>query len=212
MLVRCESQDLTLQSLSSLVLSFLKSSRRESISEYDISTDNLQKNNFHSTVFEIDKIAIFSIFDSTILINFLFPKEGDDMGRSMIISVLVLFLCSVVPLGCSTSSDRPISQSDIPDLIGKWEGRYNPGGWPQRVTVQILNDSLEGNISFSTLTSSSGFAAKAFTGKIENGTLVVSWEKDCWINMKFGKEKMKLEGNIQTSASSKETLTLEKIK
>ena len=134
------------------------------------------------------------------------------MRRSMIISVLVLFLCSVVPLGCSSSSDRPISQSDIPGLIGKWEGVYNPGGWPQRVTVQMLNDSLEGNISFGTLTSPSGFGAKAFTGKIENGRLVISWEQDCWINMKFGKEKTKLEGDIRTSASSKETLTLEKIK
>ena len=136
------------------------------------------------------------------------------MRKLMMLNVLALFLCSVILLGCGTGSERPISQSDIPDLIGKWEGRYNAGGWPQRVTVQILNDSLEGNISFSTLTSSSGsgFAANAFTGKIENGRLVISWKKDSWINMRFGKEKMKLEGNIQTSASSKETLTLEKIK
>ncbi len=124
----------------------------------------------------------------------------------MMLNVLALFLCSVVPLGCSTGPERPISQSDIPDLIGNWEGRYNASGWVQRVTVQILNDSLEGNISFSSL------AAMPFTGKIENGRLVISWEQDCWINMKFGKEKTKLEGDIRTSASSKEALTLEKIK
>jgi hypothetical protein len=128
------------------------------------------------------------------------------MRRLMMLNVLALFLCSVISLGCGAGSERPISQSDIPDLIGTWEGRYIASGWLQRVTVQILNDSLEGNISFSS------FAPMAFTGKIENGRLVISWEKDCWINMKFSKEKMKLEGNIQTSASSKETLTLEKIK
>jgi hypothetical protein len=52
-------------------------------------------------------------------------KGGDDMRRLMILNVLVLFLCSVISLGCSTGSERSISQSDIPDLIGKWEGRYD---------------------------------------------------------------------------------------
>jgi hypothetical protein len=53
----------------------------------------------------------------------------------------------------------------------------------------------------------------AFNGKIENGRLVASWEKDCRINMKLRKDgrEMKLEGNYQESQYNG-TLTLEKIK
>ena len=82
------------------------------------------------------------------------------MRRLMALNVLVLFVCSLISLGCSTGSERSISQSDIPDLIGKWEGRYDGGGFPELVTVQILNDSLEGNIS-----PSSTSTGKAFNGK-----------------------------------------------
>ena len=132
------------------------------------------------------------------------------MRRFMVLNVLVLFLCSVISLGCSTGSERPISQSDIPDLIGTWEGRYDAGGLPRLIRVQILNDSLEGNIS-----SSSSFipTPKAFNGKIENGSLVVSWEKDRGINMKLRKDgrEIKLVGDIQTF-QGKKTLTFEKVK
>ena len=130
------------------------------------------------------------------------------MRRFMILNVLALFLCSVISLGCSTSSERPISQSDIPDLIGKWEGRYDASNFPELVRVQILNDSLEGNITVE------GYPTpKAFNGKIENGSLVLSWEKDRWINMKLRKDgrEIKLVGDIQTF-QRKKTLTLEKIK
>ena len=123
----------------------------------------------------------------------------------MMLNVLALFLCSLIPLGCSTGSGRSISQSDIPDIIGEWEGSYNASGSPQRITVQILNDSLEGNISFSSS------MPKAFNGKIENGRFVASWETNCWINMKFRKEEMKLEGSIQ-SPEIRAALTLTKIK
>lgn len=132
------------------------------------------------------------------------------MRRFMVLNVLVLFLSSVISLGCSTGSEKSISQSDIPDLIGKWEGRFDAGGFPELVKVQILNDSLEGNIS-----SSSSFIpiGRAFNGKIENGSLVVAWEKDRWINMKLRKDgrEIKLVGEIQTF-QGKKTLTLEKIK
>ena len=130
------------------------------------------------------------------------------MRRLMALNVLVLFLCSVISLGCSTGSERPISQSDIPDLIGKWEGRYSFSGFPELVRVEILNDSLDGHIS-----AGSASKGKACNGKIEDGRLVVSWEKDCWIKMKLRKDgrDIKLVGNIQTS-QVKETLTLEKIK
>jgi len=133
----------------------------------------------------------------------------------MVLNVLLLFLCSVISLGCSTGSERPISQSDIPDLIGTWEGRYDAGALPRLVRVQILNDSLEGNISFRNPVQEGAVppVSIAFNGKIENGRLAVSWEKDCRINMKLRKDgrEMKLEGNYQVSEYNG-TLTLEKIK
>ena len=153
--------------------------------------------------------------NSTIPIEFSLSKKGvDDMRRFMILNFLVLFLSSVGFFSCNTVSERPISQSDIPDLIGKWEGHYDAGEHTELVTMQILNDSLEGKISF--LHVIFGFpptVGGAFNGKIENGRLAASWEKDCWINMKLRKDgrEMKLEGNIQTS-EHKGTLTLEKIK
>jgi len=154
-------------------------------------------------------MSTFSIVNSAIPIEIFLSKGGDYMRKLMVLNVLVLFLCSVISLGCSTGSERSISQSDIPDLIGKWEGRYDAGGWPELARMEILNDSLEGKIRFSPGVT----APKAFNGKIENGRLVASWEKDCWINMKLRKDgrEIKLVGNFQTS-QYKGTLTLEKTK
>jgi hypothetical protein len=59
--------------------SFLKSSRRESILLYELSSDNPQKDNFHNLVFDIDKTVAFDILDPTILIKFLFPKGVVDI-------------------------------------------------------------------------------------------------------------------------------------
>jgi hypothetical protein len=139
------------------------------------------------------------------------------MRRLMMLNVLALFLFSVISLGCGAGSERLISQSDISDLIGTWEGRYQPGGLPRVIRVQILNDSLEGNISFRNPTQEGVVppVSIAFKGKIENGRLVASWEKDCRINMKLRKDggEMKLEGNYQDQVSHYSgTLTLEKIK
>ena len=98
----------------------------------------------------------------------------------MMLNFLVLFLGSVVLFGCGGASERPISQSDIPDLIGTWEGSYDAGGLPRLIKVQILNDSLEGKISFRTPSGAHPpQIGGAFTGKIENGRLAASWEKDC---------------------------------
>ena len=44
---------------------FLKSSRRESISEYQISSDNPQKDNFHNLIFGIDNMVTFSTVNPT---------------------------------------------------------------------------------------------------------------------------------------------------
>jgi len=150
---------------------------------------------------------------------FSLQKGGNDMRRLMILNVLVLFLCSVISLGCGAGSERPISQSDIPDLIGIWEGRYSASSYSNVIRVQILNDSLEGNISFRSSTPTKEGAVPyvpiAFNGKIENGRLVASAGKDFRIDMKLRKDgrEMKLVGNYhdQTSGYSG-TLTLEKIK
>ena len=141
------------------------------------------------------------------------------MRRLMMLNVLALFLCSVILVGCGTSSERPISQSDIPDLIGTWEGRYSASSWANVIRIQILNDSLEGNISFRSSTPTKEGAVPsvpiAFSGKIENGKLVASREKEFSMDMKLRKDgrEMKLVGNYQDQASGYSgTLTLEKIK
>ncbi len=64
------------------------------------------------------------------------------MRRLMMLNVLALFLCSVILLGCGASSEKPISQSDIPDLVGTWEGRYSGSSHANVIRVQILNDSF----------------------------------------------------------------------
>ena len=138
------------------------------------------------------------------------------MRRFIILSFLVLFVSSVSLFSCGhdTVSERPISQSDIPDLIGKWEGSYKAGEHTELVTMQIINDSLEGKISFRhPIAAFPPTQGGALNGKIENGRLVASWEKDSWINMKLRKDgrEMKLEGNIQTP-EHKGTIVLEKIK
>ncbi len=137
------------------------------------------------------------------------------MRRLMILNVLALFLCSVISLGCGSDSERPISQSDIPDLIGAWEGHY-PTAVPRQIKVQILNDSLEGNMSFRNPTEEGAVPTTLipFKGKIENGKLVL-WEKSLTLTFKLRKDRkgMKLEGNYQDRDSQYSgALTLEKIK
>jgi len=155
--------------------------------------------------------------NSTIPIEFSLSKKGvDDMRRFMILNFLVLFISSVGLFSCghNSVSETPISQSDIPDLIGKWEGNYRAGEHTELVTMQILNDSLEGKISFQhPIAAFPPTLGGAFNSKIENGRLAASWEKDCSINMKLRKDgrEMKLEGDIQTP-EHKGILTLEKIK
>jgi len=44
------------------------------MSLYQISSDNPKKDTFHNLIFAIDKRVTFGIFDSTILIKFLYLK------------------------------------------------------------------------------------------------------------------------------------------
>ncbi len=63
----------------------------------------------------------------------------DDMRKLMILDFWVLFLSSVVLSSCSSVCERPISQSDIPDLIGKWEGRLYRLFFAQKCPVKKGN-------------------------------------------------------------------------
>ncbi len=141
------------------------------------------------------------------------------MRRLMMLNALALFLCSVILPGCGASSERPVSKSDIPDLIGTWEGRYSGSSYANVIRVQILNDSLEGNISFRSSTpTKEGMIPSvpmAFKGRIENGRLVASQEKNFRMDMKLRKDgrEMKLVGNYQDQVSGYSgNLTLQKIK
>ena len=46
---------------------FLKSTNRDFITEYQISSDNPQKDNFHNPILNIDKMVISGIVNSKIL-------------------------------------------------------------------------------------------------------------------------------------------------
>ncbi len=137
------------------------------------------------------------------------------MRRLMMLNILALFLCSVISVGCGSDSERPISQSDIPDLIGTWEGNY-PSALPRQIKVQILNDSLDGNMSFRNPHEEGAFPTTVtpFKGKIEDGKLVLL-EKNLTLNFKLRKDGkgMKLQGNFQDQLSQYSgTLTIEKTK
>ena len=57
---------------------------------------NPQKDNFHKFILDIDKIATSDILDSTILINFLFPKGGGRWEKTFRIFFLIQHLLSKV--------------------------------------------------------------------------------------------------------------------
>jgi len=65
-----------------LPYSKLKSTNLESLSIYQISSDNPQKDTFHNLVFDIDKTVAFDILDPTILTKFL-SRKGWWMGKNL---------------------------------------------------------------------------------------------------------------------------------
>lgn len=114
---------------------------------------------------------------------------------------MILFLASVALLSCATIPIRPLSQSDIPKLVGKWEGVLNASSdsvsSEQSTELEILSEKLEGKwIIHGT---SQGTIGHLFVGKIGDGRLVFSWEKDRWVKLSFIKSngKMELKGPFQ---------------
>lgn len=112
---------------------------------------------------------------------------------------LVLFL--VLILGCATIPVKPLTQSDLPDLKGEWEGYYGGGNFRERIELEIFNEKLEGKITFHG-TVPAGTVSMPFYGKVEDGRLAYSWTysgSDNWMNLSFhkGDGKMKLEGEYR---------------
>ena len=64
--------------------SFLKSLSRDSISEYQVLSNNPQKDNFHNPIFcyVIDNMVNFRIINSTVLTNLSLSKRGGGWGKT----------------------------------------------------------------------------------------------------------------------------------
>lgn len=118
------------------------------------------------------------------------------MKKMRILGCLILFLVQMF-LGCATIPIKPLSQSDLPDLKGRWEGVRHGTTYTLPTELEISNENLEGKIIFHGATA--GTVSYQFYGKIENGKLVSSWGRDRWIKLSFrkGEGKMKLEGDYQ---------------
>jgi len=127
----------------------------------------------------------------------------------------VLFLLPVVLFSCATIPIKPLSQSDIPELVGKWEGSLNARGGDelsvQSTELKIFNEKLEGKwIIHGT---SQGTVGHPFVGSIEDGRLVFYWEKDRWVKLSLAKSngKMQLKGPFQWR-QWQGTLSFQKVK
>lgn len=132
------------------------------------------------------------------------------MKKRVFLYSIVLFLVPVVLLSCATVPVKSITQADLPDLKGKWQGYYGGGTFSQPVELEIFTENLEGKITFHG-TIPAGTVSLPFYGKVENGKLVSSWGKD-WVKLSFRKAdgKMKLEGEYQMSQWSG-TMSLHKV-
>jgi hypothetical protein len=127
---------------------------------------------------------------------------------------VVTFLVPIALLTCATIPVKPLTQSDLPDLKGEWEGYYGGGNFRERIELEIFNENLEGKAAFYG-TIPGGTVSFPFYGKIENGRLVYSWSysgNDNWMKLSFrkGDGKMKLEGEYQIRQWSG-TMSLRKV-
>lgn len=124
------------------------------------------------------------------------------MKKRVILGLILLF-ASVVLLSCTTIPTKPLTQSDIPELVGKWKGvlKATSGSESseQSTELEIFNESLEGKwVIHGT---SQGTVSHPFVAKLENGRLILSWPKDQWVKLGLIKsnDKKKLEGPFRWS-------------
>jgi len=121
----------------------------------------------------------------------------------VILCCLVLFWLPVALFSCATIPIKPLEQSDIPELIGKWKGvlKATSGSESseQSTELEIFNEGLEGKwIIHGT---SQGTVSHPFVGKIEGSKFVFSWANDRWVKLGLIKsnDKKKLEGPFRWS-------------
>jgi len=116
------------------------------------------------------------------------------MKKTIIIGWFILIWVSVASLlGCASIPIKPLSKTDISDLKGRWRGEEQCfGQGSQQIKMEIFNDNLDGELI--------GKKVHPFTGKIENGKLVIFWDNNSWVNLRFykGDDKIKLEGDYQS--------------
>ncbi len=115
------------------------------------------------------------------------------MKKAINLICLVLF---GVALSCATT--KPITQSDLPNLKGKWEGYYGGGNFREPIELEIINENLVGSITWHG--TPQGTTTTPFRGRIEDGKLVYSWGENNWLRLSLYKSddgKMKLEGNYR---------------
>ncbi len=100
--------------------------------------------------------------------------------KKMIIGGFVMLFLALLA-GCATIPVKPITQTDLPDLKGKWEGYYGGGNFRERIELEIINENLVGSITWHGTPSDT--ATTPFRGTIENGRLVYTWGGNNWVRL-----------------------------
>lgn len=132
-------------------------------------------------------------------------RRMGEMGMREILYRSLLFLLLGGLTSCTNIPIKPLAQSDIPELVGKWKGVLTASRFPessiqsteQLTELEILSETLEGKwIIHGT---SQGTVGHPFMGKIEDGKLVFSWGRDRWVKLGSIKRnsKTELKGQFQ---------------
>lgn len=124
------------------------------------------------------------------------------MKRMVILGCLILFLASMVFVGCASVPVKSITQDDLPDLKGKWKGFYRDRMTPTYVeSIELEIEDIEDfngdfKVKGKTTWSHANRPATSipFNGKIENGRLIGGYIN---LSLRKGGGKMKLEGEYR---------------
>jgi len=128
--------------------------------------------------------------------------------------VLLVCLMIVGLMGCSTIPVKPISQGDLPDLKGEWEGMRYGINYTAPTELKIIEVSplpLKAEVIF--YRTWSGTVTSRLTGELKDGKLFfVARNKDYWLKLmlRSGNGKMELEGDYQWSIYGRGTVFFSK--
>ena len=131
----------------------------------------------------------------------------------------LLLLVFVLSFGCAASSQTPVTQINLTNLIGKWKGEMTVPAHGEteyaarlrpHVELEIFDASLKGRLTrFFANDKKKHFP---FFGKIDDGKLVARWKNNRWMKLdleeKNGKLILKGVHNLVQSGGS---ISLEKI-